>query len=40
MLWCGIVVGASGGYLSSNYLSEEFEQGSEIIYETFVKVKD
>ncbi len=40
LLWCGIVVGASTGYIASNIASGYFEKKGEVLYETLISLKD
>ncbi len=39
LLWCGIVVVASCGYLASNYLSSKGEKKVSILYETLISLE-
>jgi len=39
LLWCGIVVGATSGYLASNYLSSKGEEKGNILYETLISLE-
>jgi hypothetical protein len=40
LLWCGIIVGASSGYVASNKASGYFEKKGEVLYETLITLKD
>ncbi len=40
ILWCGIVVGATSGYVASNKASAYFEGKGEVLYETLITLKD
>ncbi len=40
LLWCGIVVGASSGYIASNIISTEGVKQGEIIYETLISLEE